>query len=687
MRKSFFIAIIVIALLAIGISGYVFFNSNKEIIVSFNTNSEIVLEKFEIRKGESINLPILERDGYKFLGWYLDDEKVDSNYKLKNNTVLNAKWEKIDEDTDEPSESDDKKTYTVTFDSNGGSKVASQKLNENEKVSKPSNPTRNGYTFQEWQLNGKKYDFNSRVTSNIILVAKWKEEKISTKSTYTVTFYVSNYCKCYPMCECPGSPIYLTKIVQAGEKITKPTNPTQDNANFQYWATTSGEYNFNSPVNSDLNLYGIWEYLRDTYTVTFNSNGGSNIPRQTVKKGEKVIKPDNPVKTNNKFIFKEWQLNGKTYDFNTSVTSDITLVAEWFDCTNMLSEGSLKVKFNTNGGNTIKDMNICTTCGAQQVTLPTPTKSGYVFDGWYADKALTKTVSGGKNDVLNAEKVQTGCNSNETTIYAKWIENSKKTYELKLINNTTNPPTTINLKYTCGTKIASLPTLKSTSENIFLGWFDKNNKEYKNGDTMPCSDLTLNSKFMTGAVEAKPVIYLYPEKEMDVIVKLGHIEDVTTIYPKYNDGWRVLAKPNGTLIDKSTGRSLYSLYWEGKNYPSSVTNEGFVIKGEDTASFLEEKLEILGLNEREAEEFIIYWLPQMEHNKYNYIKFTERSVIDKYMPLEITPKPDTLIRITMEFKPLTEKINVKEQKLEKVERKGFTAVEWGGSKINNGIIN
>ena len=151
MRKSFFIAIIVIALLAIGISGYVFFNNNKKVIVSFNTNSEIVLEKFEIRKGESINLPILEQHDYKFLGWYLDDEKIDSKYKFKKNTVLNAKWEKNNEDTNEPSDFNDKKTYTVTFNSNGGSKVASQKLNENEKVSKQSNPTRNGYTFQEWQ--------------------------------------------------------------------------------------------------------------------------------------------------------------------------------------------------------------------------------------------------------------------------------------------------------------------------------------------------------------------------------------------------------------------------------------------------------------------------------------------------------------------------------------------------------
>ena len=110
-------------------------------------------------------------------------------------------------------------------------------------------------------------------------------------------------------------------------------------------------------------------------------------------------------------------------------------------------------------------------------------------------------------------------------------------------------------------------------------------------------------------------------------------------------------------------------------------NEGFCIKGKDIIKFLEEKLEILGLNERETEEFIIYWLPKMENNNYNYIRFETREEIDSYMPLSVTPSPDTMIRVFMEYKPLNEKIDVKEQILEKVERNGFTVVEWGGSDI------
>ena len=180
----------------------------------------------------------------------------------------------------------------------------------------------------------------------------------------------------------------------------------------------------------------------------------------------------------------------------------------------------------------------------------------------------------------------------------------------------------------------------------------------------------------------KPMIYLYPQEETNVTIKLLNKQYLTTTYPKYKDSWNVIAKPDGTVIDSKTNRQYYGLYWEGTSEAKKVRDEGFVVEGKDTIAFLEEKLSILGLTEREANEFIIYWLPQMEHNKYNYIRFETIDEINKYMPLEITPYPDTLIRIIMEFKPLNKKINVKEQELKTPERKGFVIVEWGGTKIN-----
>ena len=182
-------------------------------------------------------------------------------------------------------------------------------------------------------------------------------------------------------------------------------------------------------------------------------------------------------------------------------------------------------------------------------------------------------------------------------------------------------------------------------------------------------------------VVLKPIIYLYPTQTTNISIELGYPELISTSYPRYQDGWRVTAEPSGKLTDQITGRELYALYWEGKHSPASVQEDGFVVSGSETAAFLESKLAILGLNEREAEEFIVFWLPKMEHNKYNYIRFATPAEIDNYMPLTITPKPDTTIRIYMTFKALDEPINITEQTLNKITRSGYTAIEWGGTEM------
>ena len=184
-------------------------------------------------------------------------------------------------------------------------------------------------------------------------------------------------------------------------------------------------------------------------------------------------------------------------------------------------------------------------------------------------------------------------------------------------------------------------------------------------------------------VAEKPIIYLYPETETDVTVTLGCPERVTHAYPKYDGHWRMRALPDGTLTDLQTGQELYSLYYENVSaVPLPQTEEGFVVRGEDTAAFLEEKLAILGLTDREAEEFIIYWLPRLEGSEWNYIRFAAPAEIAAEMPLTIEPQPDSLIRVLMLWRPLDAPIEVAEQKLETPRRTGFTAVEWGGAEIN-----
>lgn len=180
----------------------------------------------------------------------------------------------------------------------------------------------------------------------------------------------------------------------------------------------------------------------------------------------------------------------------------------------------------------------------------------------------------------------------------------------------------------------------------------------------------------------KPVIYLYPEEENEISVKLGNADKLTSVYPEYNNGWTVIAYPDGTLVDEKTGREYYSLYYESENTKEyDGLKDGFVVKNEDIVKFLEEKLSILGLNDKEAEEFIIYWLPKLQQNEYVYFRFQTMEEIEENMPLLISPKPDTMIRVMMEWKGLDKYVEVQEQELTQVNREGFTVVEWGGTEI------
>lgn len=180
-------------------------------------------------------------------------------------------------------------------------------------------------------------------------------------------------------------------------------------------------------------------------------------------------------------------------------------------------------------------------------------------------------------------------------------------------------------------------------------------------------------------MDYKPVIYLYPEVETEVSVQLQLDGKLTCTYPAYNTGWNVTAAPDGTLTD-AKGQTYNYLYWEGETNAQWNLSEGFCIKGEDTAVFLEDALAKLGLNRKEANEFIVYWLPLMEQNPYNIISFQTDSYTDSAQ-LQVSPTPDTLIRVFMAWKATDSFTQLKEQELTAPERTGFTVIEWGGTEV------
>lgn len=189
----------------------------------------------------------------------------------------------------------------------------------------------------------------------------------------------------------------------------------------------------------------------------------------------------------------------------------------------------------------------------------------------------------------------------------------------------------------------------------------------------------VNDEYCDPNVVWKPILYLYPEEKTEITVKLKDKENIITSYPKYIDSWNVIAHPNGDLYDKDN-KYYYALYWDEKTTFTPSFDEGFYVTKDNAITFLEEKLSIIGLNDKERNEFIMYWLPILEKNERNLIYFELTDERQKHNELIITPTPDSLLRINMHIKKVNKKINIKEQELPTFERKGFTAVEWGGTR-------
>lgn len=203
----------------------------------------------------------------------------------------------------------------------------------------------------------------------------------------------------------------------------------------------------------------------------------------------------------------------------------------------------------------------------------------------------------------------------------------------------------------------------------------------KNELKIQLSENPNNGKIMV----AKPVIYLYPKVKTEIDLQLNFKGKLLTTFPKYDKNWDVIAEPNGQILDKKTNRYYSSLFWDGTiDLPEEhyKYDDGFIVPKEKLTEFFIEKLEYIGLNNQETNDFIQYWLPILERNKYNFIHFLVNEECDEIATLKVSPKPETTIRIYMEFYGLENFINRTEQQLPKTERKGFTLIEWGGADVS-----
>lgn len=176
----------------------------------------------------------------------------------------------------------------------------------------------------------------------------------------------------------------------------------------------------------------------------------------------------------------------------------------------------------------------------------------------------------------------------------------------------------------------------------------------------------------------KPLLYLYPKKETKVTVSFEDPKKLKISYPVYKDKWKITANSKGVLVDKDKNE-YYALYWEEDGTANIDFKSGYYVTKEDALQFLEDKLKYIGLNDKERNEFIIYWLPVLEDNKKSIVYFELTEEREAFNKINISPKPDSMLRFAMHVKKVDSKPkDLEKQKLSHFNRKGFAAIEWGG---------
>lgn len=433
-------------------------------VVTFITNGGSNINQVSVEEGNKISKPddpTKEADNlhtYTFDGWFSNEALTDSfdfNTPINGNLNLYARWETRD-------------FITVNFDTDGGSTITPVKIVAGNKISRPTtNPTKTSqnsdikYEFDDWYTNtsyNTKFDFTKSINSTTTIYAKF-----NVTNKITVKFDTNG-----------GSNINDIKILP-GETITKPSNPTKTSSSstkyeFAGWYSDSNlqtEFNFNNPINETTTIYAKWNET-DKITVSFNTNGGTNIDDIKLFPGETINRPTTiPAKETDSigsYTFDDWYTDNtfKTkFDFTKPITDSTTIYAN-YNITERIT-----VSFDTNGGTSLDSIRILP---GETVNRPTtiPTKAAdsngtYTFDNWYKDSAC-KTLFDFTEPITET-----------TTIYAGYIVKNEVTIKFDTNGGSTISDVTIDK----GGKVSKPadPT-KATDANYkyeFAGWYADSN--------------------------------------------------------------------------------------------------------------------------------------------------------------------------------------------------------------------
>ena len=340
---------------------------NKEYWAKWEINQYTVTVKPENGKadiiitqdyGTPITAPTLTRKGYTFKGW---DKEIPETMPAENITVK-AQWE-INQ-------------YTIAFDTNGGSEIAPITQDYGTEITAPDNPTRKGYTFKGWD----KEIPRTMPVENITVKAQWEINQ------YTITFDTNGGSEIAPITQ------------DYGTEITAPDNPTRKGYTFKGWDKEIPE---TMPA-ENMTVKAQWKI--NQYKITFDTNGGSEIAPITQDYGTEITTPDNPTRKG--YTFKGWDKEIP----KTMLAENITVKAQW-------EINQYTITFDTNGGSEIAPI---TQDYGTEITAPdNPTRKGYTFKGW--DKEIPKAMP--------AENI---------TITARWKDTEKPTGEIIIGTNKWN---------------------------------------------------------------------------------------------------------------------------------------------------------------------------------------------------------------------------------------------------------
>lgn len=278
---------------------------------------------------------------------------------------------------------------TIEFiDSYDGQTVETKKIAKDSKVLEPSfrgnDPDRRFVGWSEIGSADELFDFNTAISSDFTLYSAYAEPL----PKYTVTFKDSL-----------GSEFEEIASVEVteNEKVTPPKfNPNHPNKVFIGWSVirndTDSLFDFNTPITYGFELYAVYKDsstpVKQTFTVTFNTDGGSLVNSQTVEKGNKVVKPTNPTKVG--YTFDCWTIGLLEFNFNTAINQNITLTARWTrnpePSTPVVKH---TVKFIDWDGRIIAIQLVDN--GSNAKAPATPAREGYTFTGW--DKSLNNVTS------------------------------------------------------------------------------------------------------------------------------------------------------------------------------------------------------------------------------------------------------------------------------------------------------